>query len=573
MASLTPHEVAVMFMALGTLLASARLLGELAKRYHQPAVLGELLAGIFLGPTVLGALAPQVAGALFPSQGGSALVLDGITTLAITLFLLVAGMEVDLSTIWRQRKAAVTVGISGIVGPFALGFATAWMAPRVMGKDPSADPLIFALFIATALSISALPVIAKTLMDLDLYRTEVGMTVIAAAVLNDLAGWIIFAILLGMLGTPAGHGLPIGHTIGITLGFVVFMLTLGRWLAHRIFPWIQAHASWPGGVLSFILSVTLFGAAFTEWIGIHAIFGAFLVGVAMGDSAHLREQTRSIIDEFISFFFAPLFFASVGLKVNFAANFDLVLVTVVLIIACIGKVAGCALGARLVGMAARTSWALGFAMNARGTMEIILGLLALQFGLIRERTFVALVIMALVTSLMSGPIMQRILKRKKPSLFLDLLETRSFLNRLSASNAQEAIHALVQAACPLRGLKPEEVEAAVWQREEVMPTGVGHGLALPHARIDALSKSVVAIGLSRAGIDFGSDDGQPAHIIGLLLTPKGNTSLQLELLADITRTFSDREFREKALQARNYTEFLALLKLKSSKRERSIETD
>jgi Kef-type K+ transport system membrane component KefB len=151
---------------------------------------------------------------------------------------------------------------------------------------------------ATALSITALPVIAKTLMDLNLYRSDLGMLVVAAAVFNDLVGWIIFAVILGMLGTGAAHTLSIGQTIWLTLGFALGMLTVGRWLIHRILPWIHAHLSWPGGVLGFALSLALVSAAFTEWIGIHAIFGAFLAGVA-GDQAS-AERTATI-EQFVSF--------------------------------------------------------------------------------------------------------------------------------------------------------------------------------------------------------------------------------------------------------------------------------
>ena len=140
---LTPHEITVMFLSVAMLLATARLLGELATRFNQPAVLGEIVAGILLGPTLLGALAPDWTAPLFPQHGTSALVLDSLTTLAIALFLLVAGLEVDLSTIWRQARAVSTVGVAGLVIPFALGFGAAWLAPHSLGSEPNADPLIF----------------------------------------------------------------------------------------------------------------------------------------------------------------------------------------------------------------------------------------------------------------------------------------------------------------------------------------------------------------------------------------------------------------------------------------------
>ncbi|WP_432822461.1 cation:proton antiporter domain-containing protein [Trichloromonas sp.] len=559
MASLSHQEITALLLALGVLLAGARVLGELARHFNQPAVLGEIVAGILLGPTVLGQLAPKFSAFLFPAAGGGALALDGLMTLAITLFLLVAGMEVDLSTVWRQGRLALVVGLAGILIPFALGLGGAWYFPDLMGGDAGGDQLIFALFIATALSISALPVIARTLMDLNLYRSDLGMTIIAAAVFNDLVGWIVFAVILGLIGV-GGASAGIAATIGMTLGFAVFMLTLGRALIHRIIPWIHAHASWPGGVLGFAMVLALVCSAFTEWVGVHAIFGSFLAGVALGDSGHLRQRTRATIAQFVSFIFAPLFFAGIGLRVNFIAHFDLGLVLLILVIACLGKVVGCGLGGRLAGMSVRESWALGFGMNARGAMEIILGLLALEYGLIGEPLFVALVVMALVTSLMSGPAMQRILRLKKPRCVVRYLRPKAYLPALKATGRQEAIVELSRALALSAGLDPVTVTEAVLAREALMPTGIGRGIAVPHARLDGLAGPLAGVGISRVGIDFDAPDGCPAMLLFLLLTPKQDDGVQVELLADIARTFRQRDTFEQSLQAKGFTEFIGLLK-------------
>lgn len=560
MASLSAQEITAFLLSLAILLASARLLGEIAKRLNQPAVLGEILAGILLGPTLLGAVAPATSAFLFPLQGGGALAREGLMVLAITLFLLVAGMEVNLSSVWRQGRLALSVGTAGIVGPFAIGFGMAWWLPQQMGIAAGTDPLIFALFIATALSISALPVIAKTLMDLDLYRSDLGMMVIAAAVFNDLVGWIIFAVILGMLGTGGGHALSVAGTIWMTLGFALFMLTWGRSLLHRVLPWVHAHTSWPGGVLGFALALALVCAAFTEWIGVHAIFGSFLAGVALGDSSHLRQRTRATIAQFVSFIFAPLFFAGIGLKVNFVAHFDLPLVLLVLVIACLGKVVGCGIGGRLAGMPSREAWALGFGLNARGAMEIILGMLALQYGVIDERLFVALVVMALATSLMSGPAMQWLLRLKKPRRFLDFLRPRAFFADLKAGTRDEAIDELSLALAGALGIDPQRVATAVRERERLMATGLGSGLAVPHARLEGLAGPAVGLGISREGIDFDAPDGRPANLVFLLLTPRNDDGSQLEILADIARTFRARHAREQALKAGSFTEFVGLMR-------------
>ena len=556
---LTQHDVFSLLLSLGVMLAFARVLGELAKRVNQPAVLGEMLAGIMLGPTVLGQFAPSLRAVLFSTQGHVLIAIDSLTTVAIVLFLLVAGLEVDLSTVFRQGKTALSVSALGIIVPFALGGAVAWYLPGWTGWEVGHDRTIFTLFFATALSISALPVIAKTLMDLNLYRSDLGMVIIAAAIFNDLVGWIIFAVILGMLGSGTGTS-SVGSTILLTLAFTVGMLTIGRWLIHRSLPWLQAHTSWPGGVLAFALALAFFGAAFTEWIGIHAIFGSFIVGVALGDSTHLREETRATIDRFVSFIFAPIFFASIGLRVNFIANFDPLLVATVLVVAIVGKVLGCGLGARLVGMPKREAWAVGFGMNARGMMEIVLGLLALQFGVIGERLFVALVVMAIVTSMMSGPAIQRLLHSKKKRRFTDILSARSFTVQLGAADRRTAIEELARLLPLPASIRREEVIETVWNREQLLAPGLGHAIALPHARIEGLPVPMLALGISRDGIDFDAPDGKPAKLVFLLLTPVLDDGVQLEILADIARTFSDEPLREKARLVKNYVEFLALMK-------------
>ena len=550
----------IMFLALGTLLALARALGEFCRRLSQPPLVGEIIAGMLLGPTVLGTLAPQLNGMLFPRTGDSALVMDGLTTLSIVLYLMVAGIEVNLSTIWKQGRSAFTVSIAGIVFPFLLGFSTAWFTPGLLGRQPTDTSLIFALFFATALSISALPVIVKTLRDLALYRTDMGMIVVASAVFDDLIGWILFAAILSTMDASGTHGRSIIETIGLTLAFAAGMLTVGRWLIHRILPWLQAHTSGPGGVLGFALCLALFGAATTEWIGIHAVFGSFFVGVAIGDSSHFREDTRTTIDQFVSYIFAPLFFASIGLRLNFATHFDWSLALVVIVIACAGKVLGCGLAALWSGMEQREAWATAFGLNARGAMEIILGVLALEHGLIQEQMFVALVALAVTTSLMSGPAMWHLLRLTVPRRFIDHLSPSVFLNRLRAGNYTEAIEELSQAVSSAVGLSAETITTAVLEREHTMPTGIGNGVAVPHARLEGLPAPVVGVGLTDTGIDFNAPDGQLAHVVFVILTPTHDHGAQIDILADIARTFDDAAMHEAALQVRSYTELLALLR-------------
>ncbi len=560
MSALSHHEILVLLLALASLLGAARLLGEIARRLGQPAVLGEILAGIVLGPTILGSLVPQANAFLFPQTGTNALVMHGIGTFAVVLFLLVAGMEVDLSTIVRLRRSAAIIGCSSLLLPFTIGATLGWFVPMTMGREPSADAVTFALFLGVAMSISALPVIAKTLMDLNLYRTDLGMMVIATAIFLDLVGWTIFAVVLGLMNPATSSTGAIAMTVLMALGFAVLMLSAGRWSLHRALPWVQANTSWPAGVLAFALVITLLSAAATEAIGIHAIFGAFLAGVALGDSPHMREKARRMLEQFVSSVFAPLFFASIGLKVNFLAHFDALLVGTVIVVACAGQIIGGSLGARLAGFPRSHAWAIGFALNARGAMEIVLATLALQVGLINQRLFVALVLMALVTSMLAGPAMQRILHRRRPAKFIDFVSGKTFLPDLRGGTAEEVVHELAGSLGRSQDrLAASFIASVAIERERTMPTGLANGVAVPHGRATGIDRPLIAIGIAKHGVDFRAHDGQPSRLIFLVLTPDNAAEAQLEILADIARNFSDRLLARSATECRTFTEFLALL--------------
>lgn len=553
--SLAAHEITSLMLALATILGCARILGEIARRFNQPSVLGEILAGILLGPTILGRFAPEFQGFLFPTTGNTPVALEGFFIIAVTLFLLVAGMEVDLSAATRSSRAAINISVLGMVIPFSVGFAFAWGFPDLLGGYSTDSHLVFALFFATALAISALPVIAKTLKDLNLLKTDLGMIVLAAAIVDDLTGWVVFAVVLGLSGVT--KGLEIKWVIMLTLLFVVLMLTVVRWMVHRLLPLVQAHMSWPAGVLGFALTGAFLCGAVTEFIGIHAIFGAFFFGIALGDSDHLKQRTRATLDQFISFIFAPIFFGSIGLKVDFAANFDVVVVVVVLILAIVGKMTGCYWGAQLSGLSKRESWAIGYANNARGSMEIILGLLALQYGLIGETLFVALVVMALVTSMMSGTMIQSVLKRSKKIEFQNFLRTHWFKKPIQAVTSEEAIRELSALLAPDLKMPAEQIAEAVWQRELTMPTGLPGRVAIPHARIEGLKSPMIALGISPEGVDFNSPDGRHARLIFMILTPVQDNGAQLEILASIAKVSSSEHFVSRLIASATYTEFLA----------------
>lgn len=381
--------------------------GYLMRCLRQPVVLGELIGGILIGPTVLGSFLPDTYAVLFPNEPTIVMSRDALLKVGMLFFMFAAGLEVNLAALRRHKLTIALTSVLGGVVPFALGFGTVLLLPDLWGnKTPS---FTLALFMGTALSISALPVIARILMDIHLIHRDIGITIMAAAMINDLFGWSLFAMILSSLG----QGEQTSH-LGIALVFAlsILIVALGCWVIQPLLRRFNFFRSWPGGLLAVLSMLVFLAAVCAEKLGIHAIFGAFLVGVALSQSADPEQEQyiHQMVQPFALSFFAPLYFVSVGLKVNFSTNFDGMLVLLVIFIASLGKILGCGLGARIGGMSTREALAVGVGLNARGAIEIILASVALETHLISPRIFVALVVMALVTSMLSGPLLQRLVK-------------------------------------------------------------------------------------------------------------------------------------------------------------------
>jgi len=552
------HDALVFLLSLAVLLSAARLLGELARRLGFPLVFGELASGILLGPTVFGRVAPAAQHWLFPG-GAAQTMLAGYTSVAVVLLLVVAGLEVNLGIVRRRGRSALLTSIMGIAMPLAGGALLGVLLPDSDLVRPDHRAL-FTVFMGVALSISALPVIAKTLLDLGLFKTDVGLLVMAAAMVNDLVGWLAFSVLLGPMRGGKLEILSVARTAGMTVAFVLAGLFVVRPLVGRLIVKLQADShSGPRRVLSLIILLALFGASATQAIGIHAVFGGFVVGVSVGDVPQLKERTRVIVHDFVTNIFAPVFFASLGLRSDFVAAFDLRLCLLVFLVASAAKIIGCTLGARAGGMRWRPSAAVGFGLNARGAMEIILALLALDAGLLREQVFVALVFMALATSLVSGPTMKLMLRGVDEETLATLLRRGAWVERLSATTPAGAIEEL---AASLRG-KLGDIEAraarAVLDREATASTGLGDEVAVPHAVIAGLSKPLMALGFSPDGIDFNAPDGQPARIVFLLLMPPRAHDQEVRILAQIARAVIEQPARTRLLQAKTLNEVLTLV--------------
>jgi len=387
------------------LLLIGRLMGEAMQRIGQPAVMGQLIAGILLGPSVFGAIWPEAQRAIFAGGPQQKAMLDGISQLGVLLLLLLTGMETDLKLVKQARRAAISVSAAGIVVPFACGFALGELLPAAMLPDPERR-IITALFLGTALSIASVNIVAVVVREMGFMRRNVGMTLVASAIIDDTVGWVIVAITLGMAVRGEVDALALGQSVLGTAIFLAVSFTLGRRLVFSAIRWTNDTFVSAVPVVTAILVVMGAMALTTYLIGVYTALGAFVAGILVGESPiltrHIDEQLRGLVVAL----FMPIFFALAGLHADLTILRDatvLFLTVGLILIASIGKFAGAFLGGALGGMSARESLALGCGMNARGSVQVIVASIGLSMGALSEDLFTMIVAMAVVTTTAMPP--------------------------------------------------------------------------------------------------------------------------------------------------------------------------
>lgn len=396
MQKLLPLQLIIFLIQIIFLLGLARLCGEVVKKFGMPIVLGELLAGIILGPTVFGTLAPRFFSFLFNVPIDAGLALDGLMSLSVIFLLFVVGMEIELKEITKQGNSVVWLGAMGIIIPSLIGGGVGWFIYDMAGVSVSRP--LFAAFMGTALSISALPVIARILLDFELLKTPLSNLTIAVATINDAVGWLLFIVVLSLSGL-AHQNVSIAVSITFTIGLGIMTVTVLPKLMDMILGFV-AHS--PGGIISTAVVMMLALAVITEYVGVHAVFGAFAAGIGLNQSRYFTSEIKIIIIEFTSHLLAPLFFATVGLKVNFFNNFDFTIVLIILIAAYVSKMLASWVGGIFSHLSLCESTIVGLGIAARGGMGIILATIALEAEFITPIIFTALVLMAIITSISAG---------------------------------------------------------------------------------------------------------------------------------------------------------------------------
>lgn len=413
-----PHDdVLALLIQLAILLFTARVFGEIAQRLKQPTVVGEILAGIVLGPSLLSGLFPAFGAVMIPQNAAQGYLLETVSLIGVLLLLLVTGLETDLALIRRQARSALGIALGGLLLPLLMGFLLGLVVPDALLVAPE-QRTVFALFLATAMAISAIPVIAKVLMDLSLTRRNIGQAIIAAAMIDDTTGWIILSVVIGL----AGGGLitlgSVGQSVFSVLAFIGLSFFAGRWVIRRALNFVQNQMQGRDKTLALVLLCMFVWAAIGQALHLEALLGAFVVGLIFSQMPRLPVDVVHRIESFTLGVFAPIFFGVAGLKVDARALLqpDLLFFTLIVIgVATFCKVVGVYVGARAIGGSDHwTAVFYGAGLNARGSMGIIVASIGLSVGVLSQPMFSMIVVMAVLTSLMAPAVMRYALNHIQP---------------------------------------------------------------------------------------------------------------------------------------------------------------
>ena len=429
---------ALFIAQLTLLLLVGRLMGELAQRIGQPSVMGQLIGGLLLGPSLFGLLWPSAQHAIFPADPVQKSMLNAVSELGVLMLLLLTGMETDLQMVRRVGRAAIAAALAGVAVPFACGFTLGEFLPTEFLSRPEAR-LVTAIFLGTALSISSVKIVAMVVREMNFMRRDLGQIIIASAILEDTIGWVIIAVAFGLAAAGTIDVWSVGRAVLGTALFMLASFTIGRRIVFRLIRWANDNFRSDFPVITTILIIMAAMALTTQLIGVNTVPGAFVAGILIGESPiltrHIDEELRGLIVAL----FMPVFFGLSGLNADLTilSSPDLALLAgALIVIASIGKFLGAFIGGTIGGLSRAESLALGCGMNARGSTEVIVATLGLSTGLLSQNLFTLIVAMAIVTTTAMPTMLRWSLKRlpmrKKERLRLErqALDAKGFVTNL-----------------------------------------------------------------------------------------------------------------------------------------------
>jgi len=395
-------------LALSVVIITARALGALFARLRQPAVIGEVLAGILLGPSLLGRVAPEASAFLLPPTVAPSLQI--LAQVGVIIYMFLVGLELDLGLARTRTHATVAISHASIVVPFLLGAAMALLLyPRVSSSDVPFTP--FALFCAVSMSVTAFPVLARILTDRGVHRSRLGVIALTCAAVDDVTAWCLLAFVVSVVHTRVGGALL---TAGLSLAYIAVMFTVVRPLLRRLVAWQERHVALTKGAMAVIFVALLLSSLATDAIGIHAVFGAFVLGAVIPHESRVARELTGKLEDVVVVLLLPAFFAYTGMRTQIGLVSGVenwLLCGLIIVVASAGKFGGSFAAARLAGLAWRDAASIGILMNTRGLMELIVLNIGLDLRVISPTLFAMLVMMALVTTFATTPILDALSAR------------------------------------------------------------------------------------------------------------------------------------------------------------------
>jgi len=541
-------QLLLFLVQLLVVLSLARLLGEVFRRLGQPPLVGEILAGLLLGASVLGNVAPDIFTSLFPDDPVQLALFESTAQIGILFLLLVIGLEVDVASAWQLRRQSMAIAITGVVVPLALGTGAAWLMYESWSEVPTTRPA-FALLVGAAVSITAITVVARLLLDLRIAKSDLGLLLLSAMAINDLLGWAVLAIVLSLAGAGPGTGSAMVSIVAVVL-FTGVAATLGRTLVTRWLRALDEHGyPSPAAPLSTVVCLGLGCGVLTASLGIHPVFGFLVAGLMAGDHHALSEHTRSVITQMVESVFVPLYFAGICLHVDFVEEFVPSLVVAITLLSVLGKYGGAWLGTVMSRIPSLDRVPVAIAHVPGGSMGVLLAAVAREQEVIGAQMFVAIVFASIASSIVVGPALAWALRRRETGTVADFLTADGIVSTLTARDRYAAIDELATRAARLAGLREDMVRDAVRAREDTMDTGVGGQIAVPHARFEGLARPTIVFARHSEGLDWNAIDDQPVHFIFLILTPASDTNVQLEILSAVARGLERDDDRAALLRA------------------------
>src|ERR1700742_2199482 len=439
----------LLLVQIALLIGIGRGLGELMQRIGQPSVIGELLCGLILGPSLFGWVWPEAQHAIFPPSPEQKALLDGIAQFGILLLLLLTGMETDLGLVKKVGKAAIAISVPAIVVPFICGFALGEFLPQDLLPHPEAR-LVASLFLGTALSISSVKIVAVVVREMNFMRRNVGQIIVATAIIDDTIGWIIIAMIFSLAAHGALDVSSVAQALFGTLAFLAVSFTIGRRLVFRLIRWANDHLVSTAAVITVILLLMSVMAMITHLVGVHTGLGAFVAGVLVGESPILTRQIDERLRRLLNSLFMPAFFGLGGLPADLTVLKEphlLWLTAALVLIASLGKFGGAFAGGALGGLSRAESFALASGMNARGSTEVIIATIGLSMGVLSQNLFSMIVTMAILTTMAMPPMLRAALARlplKKDEK--ERLEREEFEEKGFAANLERLLLAVDESA-------------------------------------------------------------------------------------------------------------------------------